>query len=287
MFNSKIRCRYTRRRAICFQNLPTCTSILFHPGSWTQEAEQRSRPHGASFNGPFSAVSTKNLWVVYYSCAPNLSVKRTWEKMEKKRTATVFDIISKRKISIQVPHTEIVRWLVSRSQVDEICLFVHSKWIRMFVDLKGYSWWKIRWSQIYQISYAASWALSAMAQHLIRNVSRDSSKKPRKLDSLISLIMSLFCKIDRQKYSQKKNHVDVWKTCRTLIGKTKKIDAERKAHHRIKIQARCFSCKTSQQDASCLSSLSVSSASFSSSSNPSLVTSSSSSFAFFASVHLL
>ena len=248
MFTSKIRCRYTRRRAICFQNLPTCTSILFHPGSWTQEAEQRSRPHGASFNGPFSAVSTKNLWVVYYSYAPNLSVKRTWRKMIKKRTATVFDIISKRKISIQVPHTEIVRWLVSRSQLDEICLFVHSKWIR---------------------------------------VSRDSSKKPRKLDSLISLIMSLFCKIDRQKYSQKKNHVDVWKTCRTLIGKTEKIDAERKAHHRIKIQARCFSCKTSQQDASCLSSLSVSSASFSSSSNPSLVTSSSSSFAFFASVHLL
>ena len=55
--------------------------------------------------------------------------------MEKKRTATVFDMISKRKISIQVPHTEIVRWLVSRSQLDEICLFVHSKWIRMFVDL--------------------------------------------------------------------------------------------------------------------------------------------------------
>ena len=139
--------------------------------------------------------------------------------MIKKRTATVFDIISKRKISIQVPHTEIVRWLVSRSQLDEIYVFI--------------------------------------------------------------------LEIDRQKYSQKKNHVDVWKTCRTLIGKTKKIDAERKAHHRIKIQARCFSCKTSQQDASCLSSLSVSSASFSSSSNPSLVTSSSSSFAFFASVHLL
>ena len=31
-------------------------------------------------------------------------------KVEKKITATVFDVVSKRKISTQVPHTEIVRW---------------------------------------------------------------------------------------------------------------------------------------------------------------------------------
>ena len=31
-------------------------------------------------------------------------------KMEKKRTATVFDVVSERKISIQIPRMEVVRW---------------------------------------------------------------------------------------------------------------------------------------------------------------------------------
>ena len=51
-------------------------------------------------------VSKRN--VVYY-CAPNLPMKTNIGEMEKKITAIVFDV-SKCKISIQVPHTEIVRW---------------------------------------------------------------------------------------------------------------------------------------------------------------------------------